>query len=103
MLRVGDLERSLAFYRDVLGMQLLSRKDYPEGKFTLAFVGYGGNPERGSGHRGDSRSASRCLLRLPVPGSPFPREASRQPWGSRLLRRRTRLKSEDYACSLLES
>jgi lactoylglutathione lyase len=45
MLRVGDLERSLAFYRDVLGMQLISRKDYPEGKFTLAFVGYGTNPE----------------------------------------------------------
>lgn len=41
MLRVGDLERSLAFYRDVLGMQLLRRKDYPEGRFTLAFVGYG--------------------------------------------------------------
>jgi lactoylglutathione lyase len=40
MLRVGDLDRSLAFYRDVLGMQLLRRKDYPEGKFTLAFVGY---------------------------------------------------------------
>jgi lactoylglutathione lyase len=45
MLRVGDLERSLAFYRDVIGMQLLSRKDYPDGKFTLAFVGYGQNPE----------------------------------------------------------
>jgi len=46
MLRVGDLERSLAFYRDVLGMQLISRKDYPEGKFTLAFVGFGKNPEQ---------------------------------------------------------
>ena len=45
MLRVGDLERSIAFYRDVLGMSLLSRKDYPEGKFTLAFLGYGKNPE----------------------------------------------------------
>ena len=45
MLRVGDLERSIAFYRDVLGMKLLSRKDYPEGKFTLAFLGYGKNPE----------------------------------------------------------
>ena len=41
MLRVGDLERSIAFYSDVLGMKLLRRKDYPEGKFTLAFVGYG--------------------------------------------------------------
>ena len=41
MLRVGDLERSLAFYTDVLKMSLLRRKDYPSGRFTLAFVGYG--------------------------------------------------------------
>jgi len=41
MIRVGDLERSIAFYTEVLGMQLLRRKDYPEGRFTLAFVGYG--------------------------------------------------------------
>ena len=41
MLRVGDLDRSIAFYTQVLGMQLLRRKDYPEGRFTLAFVGYG--------------------------------------------------------------
>ena len=41
MIRVGDLERSLAFYRDVLGMRLLRRTDYPSGRFTLAFVGYG--------------------------------------------------------------
>jgi lactoylglutathione lyase len=41
MIRVGDLEKSLAFYTDVLGMQLLRRKDYPDGKYTLAFVGYG--------------------------------------------------------------
>src|SRR3569832_2372956 len=40
MIRVGDLERSLQFYTAVLGMRLLRRKDYPEGKFTLAFVGY---------------------------------------------------------------
>jgi len=40
MLRVGDLEKSLAFYTQVLGMKLLRRTDYPEGKFTLAFVGY---------------------------------------------------------------
>ncbi|PKO83298.1 MAG: lactoylglutathione lyase [Betaproteobacteria bacterium HGW-Betaproteobacteria-11] len=40
MLRVGDLERSIAFYTGVLGMRLLRRKDYPEGKFTLAFVGF---------------------------------------------------------------
>lgn len=40
MLRVGDLERSLRFYTDVLDMRVLRRKDYPEGRFTLAFVGY---------------------------------------------------------------
>jgi len=40
MLRVGDLERSLSFYTEVLGMRLLRRKDYPDGRFTLAFVGY---------------------------------------------------------------
>ncbi len=40
MIRVGDLERSLAFYTEVLGMQLLRRRDYPDGRFTLAFVGY---------------------------------------------------------------
>jgi lactoylglutathione lyase len=45
MLRVGDLERSLAFYTDVLGMRLLRRQDYPEGRFTLAFVGYGSEAE----------------------------------------------------------
>ena len=41
MLRVGNLEKSLEFYCDVLGMKLLRQKDYPGGKFTLAFVGYG--------------------------------------------------------------
>jgi lactoylglutathione lyase len=41
MIRVGDLERSLRFYCDVLGMKLLRRKDYESGRFTLAFVGYG--------------------------------------------------------------
>lgn len=41
MLRVGNLERSLAFYTELLGMRLLRRTDYPEGRFTLAFVGYG--------------------------------------------------------------
>lgn len=41
MLRVGNLERSLAFYTDILGMQLLRQNDYPDGRFTLAFVGYG--------------------------------------------------------------
>ena len=41
MLRVGNLEHSLNFYTEVLGMKLLRQKDYPEGRFTLAFVGYG--------------------------------------------------------------
>lgn len=41
MLRVGNLEKSLDFYQNVLGIKLLRRKDYPEGRFTLAFVGYG--------------------------------------------------------------
>ena len=45
MLRVGNLDKSLAFYTEVLGMQLLRRKDYPEGRFTLAFVGYGAESE----------------------------------------------------------
>ena len=40
MLRVGDLDRSIDFYTNVLGMKVLRRKDSPEGKFTLAFVGY---------------------------------------------------------------
>ena len=41
MLRVGDLDRSIRFYTEVMGMRLLRRHDYPEGKFTLAFIGYG--------------------------------------------------------------
>lgn len=41
MLRVGDLDRSIGFYTEILGMRLLRKKDYPEGKFTLAFIGYG--------------------------------------------------------------
>ncbi|MGE4169277.1 MAG: lactoylglutathione lyase [Candidatus Margulisiibacteriota bacterium] len=40
MLRVGDLPRSIAFYTEIMGMRLLRQKDYPEGKFTLAFLGY---------------------------------------------------------------
>lgn len=40
MLRVGDLDKSLAFYTQVLGMRELRRKDFPEGRFTLAFIGY---------------------------------------------------------------
>lgn len=42
MIRTGNLDRSIDFYTQVLGMKLLRRKDFPEGKFTLAFVGYGG-------------------------------------------------------------
>lgn len=41
MIRVGELQRSIDFYTKVLGMRLLRQKDYPDGKFTLAFVGYG--------------------------------------------------------------
>jgi lactoylglutathione lyase len=41
MLRVGNLEASIRFYCDVLGMKLLRQQDFPDGKFTLAFVGYG--------------------------------------------------------------
>ncbi|WP_233799981.1 lactoylglutathione lyase [Paraburkholderia sp. HP33-1] len=40
MLRVGDLDASIRFYTEVLGMRLLRKSDYPDGKFTLAFVGY---------------------------------------------------------------
>ena len=45
MIRVGDLDRSIDFYTRLLGMTLLRRTDYPEGRFTLAFVGYGGEAE----------------------------------------------------------
>ncbi len=45
MLRVGDLDRSITFYTEVLGMRLLRQKDYPDGEFTLAFVGYGDESE----------------------------------------------------------
>ena len=41
MLRVGDLERSIEFYTTILGMKLLRKKEYPDGEFTLAFLGYG--------------------------------------------------------------
>ena len=41
MLRVGDLDRSIQFYTEILGMQLLRKKEYPDGEFTLAFLGYG--------------------------------------------------------------
>ena len=41
MLRTGDLERSIKFYTEILGMKLLRQRDYPDGEFTLAFLGYG--------------------------------------------------------------
>jgi lactoylglutathione lyase len=46
MIRTGDLDRSIEFYTKVLGMRLLRRNDYPEGKFTLAFIGYGEEREQ---------------------------------------------------------
>ncbi len=45
MLRVADLQKSISFYTDILGMRLLRRKDFPDGKFTLAFLGYGDESE----------------------------------------------------------
>lgn len=46
MLRVGNLQRSIDFYTKVLGMQLIRQHDYPDGKFTLAFVGYGSEKDQ---------------------------------------------------------
>lgn len=45
MIRVGNLEDSIKFYTELLGMKLLRQKDYPDGKFTLAFIGYGDEKE----------------------------------------------------------
>lgn len=45
MVRVGDLQRSIDFYTQMLGMTLLRQRDYPDGKFTLAFLGYGDERE----------------------------------------------------------
>ena len=45
MLRTGDLQRSIDFYTDILGMRLLRQQDYPDGKFSLAFIGYGDESE----------------------------------------------------------
>ncbi|QFS47617.1 GLO1, lactoylglutathione lyase [Nostoc sphaeroides CCNUC1] len=50
MLRVGNLEESLKFYCELLGMKLLRRKDYPGGEFTLAFVGYGDESDNSVTH-----------------------------------------------------
>ena len=46
MIRVGDLQRSIDFYTQVLGMKVLRQKEYPDGRFTLAFVGYGDESEQ---------------------------------------------------------
>ena len=62
MIRVGDLDRSIGFYTDVLGMKLLRRKDYPDGKFTLAFVGYGGEDD----HTVIELTPGRGLASLPL-------------------------------------
>ena len=60
MLRVGNLDQSIAFYTEILGMQLLRRQDYPEGRFTLAFVGYGSEVDiLPSLKEGDSYGATR--------------------------------------------
>lgn len=45
MIRVGDFDRSIKFYTEVLGMKLLRQKEYPDGEFTLAFIGYGDEAE----------------------------------------------------------
>ncbi len=45
MIRVGNLQRSIEFYTQTLGMKLLRQKDYPDGRFTLAFVGFGNEKE----------------------------------------------------------
>ncbi len=45
MIRVTDLEKSLDFYTNIFGMQLLRKIDFPDGRFTLAFVGYGGEAD----------------------------------------------------------
>ena len=49
MIRVGDLERSIAFYTNLLGMKELRRRDVPDGKYTLAFLGYGEGNKEGQG------------------------------------------------------
>ncbi len=59
MIRVGDLDRSIAFYTGVLGMKLLRRQEYPDGRFTLAFLGYGPETEQAAielTHNWDTRS-----------------------------------------------
>ncbi len=57
MLRVGDLDKSIAFYTDVLGMQLIRRQDYEGGRFTLAFLGFGdGGAELELTHNWDASS-----------------------------------------------
>ena len=96
MLRVVDLDRSLAFYTDVLGMHLLRRQDYPEGRFTLAFVGYGKEEDEAVlelTHNWDTTSYDlgnafgHVALAVPTPTRPAMRSASA---GARWCARRAR-------------
>ena len=83
MLRVGNLDRALAFYTEILGMRQLRRADYPDGRFTLAFVGYADESESAVlelTHNWDTESydiGTACLLYT----SPSPRDrtSSRMP------------------------
>jgi catechol 2,3-dioxygenase-like lactoylglutathione lyase family enzyme len=90
MLRVKDLDASLRFYTEQLGMKLLRRRDYPEGRFTLAFVGYGDESDhsvleltynwgRHDYQLGDAFRASRSGGRHPPPASAARARASRSP------------------------
>lgn len=104
MLRVGDLEKSIAFYTEVLGMTLLRRKDYPDGRFTNAFVGYGNEAEHavleltwnwdtssydlgsGYGHIAiEVLDVYRACEQIRAAGGKVVREAGRMKHGSRIL------------------
>ena len=92
MIRVGDLDRSLRFYTELLGMKELRRRDVPDGKYTLVFVGYGRSERRRGdradlqlrrgrlrhGHRASATSRSACRT-SPPPASSCARPAARSP------------------------
>ena len=89
MIRVGDLERSIAFYTEVLGMKLLRRQDYPDGRFTLAFVGYGAGVragrDRAHAQLGHAELRPRRRLRprrgrVPDAVGPAPRSSGAAAW-----------------------
>ena len=73
MIRVGDLDRSIAFYTEALGMELLRKHDYPDGKFTLAFLGYG---DEGSNavieltYNWDTSSTTSAMVSATSPSAP---------------------------------